>query len=227
MARGERTVKDLLREEYFALLPDIRRVVGELEAEVKHCLLPISRQLDKYEQLVVTARVKDCESAFDKLRRRQEGATFDPEHAEEYTLTSLDDLAGVRVLAFPRKRVLEADRALRRQFLSWMPDPVLSSDDNDEPLAFKYHGYCKASDEFHAEFQIVSMLTAGFWEVEHPVIYKPSPSLKGVAETPGMKQRTRDVLKALKAFEDEFANLIQRDPLAKKKRKKKKRKKKG
>ena len=70
MARGERTVKDLLREEYFALLPDIRRVVGELEAEVKHCLLPISRQLDKYEQLVVTARVKDCESAIDKLRRR-------------------------------------------------------------------------------------------------------------------------------------------------------------
>jgi len=36
-----------------------------------------------------------------------------------------------------------------------------------------------------------------------------------------MQQRTRDVLKGLKAFEDEFANLIQRDPLAGKKKKKK------
>jgi hypothetical protein len=31
-----------------------------------------------------------------------------------------------------------------------------------------------------------------------------------------MQQRSRDVLKALKSFEDEFANLIRRDPLAKK-----------
>jgi hypothetical protein len=33
-----------------------------------------------------------------------------------------------------------------------------------------------------------------------------------------MQQRTRDVLKALKAFEDEFANLIRRDPVARKKK---------
>jgi hypothetical protein len=36
-----------------------------------------------------------------------------------------------------------------------------------------------------------------------------------------MQQRTRDVLKGLKAFEDEFADLIRRDPLAGKKKKKK------
>ncbi len=68
------------------------------------------------------------------------------------------------------------------------------------------------------------MLTALFWEVEHSVIYKPSPSLKGVAGSLEMQQRTRDVLKALNAFEDEFANLIRRDPLAEKEKKKKKKK---
>lgn len=31
-----------------------------------------------------------------------------------------------------------------------------------------------------------------------------------------MQQRTRDVIKALTAFEDEFANLVRRDPLAEK-----------
>jgi hypothetical protein len=63
------------------------------------------------------------------------------------------------------------------------------------------------------------MLTALFWEVEHSVIYKPSPRLKGVARSLEMQQRTRDVLEGLKAFEDEFAKLIRRDPLARKKKK--------
>jgi ppGpp synthetase/RelA/SpoT-type nucleotidyltranferase len=210
-----------LREEYFDLLPDIRRVVDELEAEVKHCLIPISLRLDKYERLVVTSRVKECESALDSLRGRQEGATFDSGRPELYSLDNLTDLAGVRVLAFPHSRLAEADRKLRERFQTWTADPVRGY---DEPLAFTYFGYCRASDRIRAEFQIVPMLTALFWEVEHSVIYKPSPSLKGVARSLEMQQRTRDVLKGLKAFEDEFANLIRRDPLAGKKKKKKEKK---
>jgi ppGpp synthetase/RelA/SpoT-type nucleotidyltranferase len=210
-----------LREEYFELLPDIRRVAGELEAEVKHCLIPVSRRLDKYERLVVTSRVKECESALDSLRRRQEGWTFDSGRLELYSLDKLNDLAGVRVLAFPRSRLAEADRKLRERFQTWTADPVPGYDENEEPLALKYFGYCKASDRIRAEFQIVPMLTALFWEVEHSVIYKPSPNLKGVALSLEMQKCTRDVLKGLKAFEDEFAKLIRRDPLAGKKKKKK------
>ena len=224
LARPERTVEDRLREEYFDLVPDIRRVVDELEAEVKHCLVPISLRLHRYERLVVTSRVKECESALNSLRRRQEGATFDSGRPGLYSLLRLNDLAGVRVLAFPHSRLAEADRKLRERFPSWTADPVRGDNENDEPLALKYFGYCRASDRIRAEFQIVPMLTALFWEVEHSVIYKPSPSLKGVAGSLEMQQRTRDVLKALNAFEDEFANLIRRDPLAEKKKKKKKKK---
>jgi ppGpp synthetase/RelA/SpoT-type nucleotidyltranferase len=82
-----------LREEYFDLLPHIRRVADELEAEIKHCLIPVSRRLDKYERLVVTSRVKECESALDSLHRRQEGATFDSGRPELYSLDNLNDLA--------------------------------------------------------------------------------------------------------------------------------------
>jgi ppGpp synthetase/RelA/SpoT-type nucleotidyltranferase len=221
LGRPERTVEDRLREEYFDLLPDIRRVVDELEAEVKHCLVSISLRLDKYERLVVTSRAKECESAVDSLRRRQEGATFDSGRPELYSLASLNDLAGVRVLAFPRSRLLEADRQLRARFPSWTADPVHGYGENDEPLALTYFGYCKASNRIRAEFQIVPMLTALFWEVEHSVIYKPSPRLKGVARSLEMQERTRDVLIALKAFEDELAGLIGRDPLAKKKKRRK------
>jgi ppGpp synthetase/RelA/SpoT-type nucleotidyltranferase len=134
----QRTIEDRLREEYFQLLPDIRRVTEQLEAEVRYCVLPILRTLDKYEHLVVTSRMKECESAIDSLRRRKQGATFDRDRPRLYTLTDLKDLAGVRVLAFPRRRVTEVDQGLRKRFRSWKADAVPGLDENDQPRAFKY-----------------------------------------------------------------------------------------
>jgi hypothetical protein len=208
----KRTIEDRLREEYFQLLPDIRRVAEHVETEVRYCVLPIRGTLDMYERLVVTSRIKDCESALDSLRRRQEGATFDRDHATLYTLTSLNDLAGVRVLAFPRGRLTEVDQALRERFPDWQADPVPGFVESDQPLAFKYHGYCQASTQVRGEFQIVSMLTGLFWQVEHSAIYKPDPKLRGVARSLVMQQRTREVLDTLRAFEEEFENLLRRDP---------------
>lgn len=151
----DRTIEDRLREEYFDLLPDIRRVAEHLEAKVRYHVLAISRSLDKFERIAVTSRVKECDSAIESLRRRPEGAIFDPDRAEEYTLKSLKDLAGVRVLAFPPGRLAEIDVALREPFPSpiWEPDPVLT--DGGETLAFKYSGYCQASDKVPGEYQIV------------------------------------------------------------------------
>jgi hypothetical protein len=167
--------------------------------------------LDRYERLVITSRIKECESALDALRRRQELATFDRDRPERYTLYSLKDLAGVRVAVFPRGRWTETEQELHRQFSSWEPDPV--RDENGELLAFKYHGYCNASEKVRGEFQVVPMLTALFWEVEHAAIYKPSPILKGVARSLEMQQRTTEVLKALQAFEEEFESLVRHDRL--------------
>jgi len=49
----QRTIEDRLREEYSLLLPDIGRVTEQLESEVRYCVLPILRTLNKYEQLEV------------------------------------------------------------------------------------------------------------------------------------------------------------------------------
>lgn len=207
---AERTVEDRLREEYFLLLPDVRRILAELEAEVRYSLLPLSSTLDKHERLVVSSRIKDCDSALEALRRRQEGATFDLDRASSYTLTFLNDLAGVRVLAFPRSCWIKADTTLRshHQLSLWTSDPVRADDESKEPLAFKYYGYCSCSAKFRAELQIVPLLVGLFWEVEHSTIYKPSPELKGVGASLEMQLRTADVLKALKAFEEEFERLL-------------------
>jgi hypothetical protein len=211
----ERSIEDRLREEYFALLSDTRQIADELEAEVRYSLLPLSCSLRRYEKIEVTSRVKDCESALGALRRRQEGATFDTDRADSYTLTALNDLAGVRVLAFPRSRCVEAQSILRRHadFAKWTSDPVPSVDTASEPLAFKYYGYCSRSSRLRAELQIVPMLIGLFWQVEHSAIYKPTPELKGVLASLEMLQPMNDVYKALRAFEDEFERLVGRDPL--------------
>jgi hypothetical protein len=80
-------------------------------------------------------------------------------------------------------------------------------------MAFKYFGYCSRSSTVRGELQIVPMLIGLFCQVEHSAIYKPSPKLKGVAASQEMRQRTSDVVRTLKAFEEEFERLVRRDPL--------------
>ena len=210
---AERSVEDALREEYFDLLPDIRRVAELLEAEIRHCVLPITLRLDRFEQMVVRSRIKECDSALNSLRLLK-GGTFDRERPEVYTLASLTDLAGVRVLGFPRNLLEEIHDTLHGRFPDWEPDHVLSDETGGEPLALTYHGYCEASDNVRGEFQIVSMLTGLFWEVEHSAMYKPTPRLKGVARSRVMRQRREEVQQALRAFEEDFDRLIKHDPLA-------------
>lgn len=84
--------------------------------------------------------------------------------------------------------------------------------ENGETLAFKYHGLCRANDRITGEYQIVSMLTGLFWEVEHSAIYKPTPRLGGITRSLTMQERTSDVHRALWAFEQEFERLIKDEP---------------
>jgi hypothetical protein len=62
-----RTVEDRLRAEYFQLIPDMQRTLVALEADVRHHLLPVMIALNRYEQVRIGARLKECESAIDSL----------------------------------------------------------------------------------------------------------------------------------------------------------------
>lgn len=200
-----RTIEDRLREEYDALLPGLTRVAEHLKTQVQYSLLPIARKLKHHESLIVKARVKECTSAIDKLRRSNPGGVFDRERPEIHTLFDLHDLVGVRVLAFPPAIAAQVDRLLRLQFPDWTPDPI--KDEEGEPLAFKYNGqYAESSQQLPCEYQIVSTLIGLFWDIEHTAIYKQAPNLKGLA--PVMRQQISDVYRALKAFEDEFERQI-------------------
>jgi ppGpp synthetase/RelA/SpoT-type nucleotidyltranferase len=107
-----RTAEDYLRSEYVRLIPAMQRTLIAVETGVRHLLLDLTLGLNRYEHVIVRSRLKDCESAMDALRRRQKYGLFDPDRAEQYSLTTLPDLIGVRVLAFPQRRLEEARAAL-------------------------------------------------------------------------------------------------------------------
>jgi hypothetical protein len=198
----ERRIEDRLRAEYFELLPEMRRVLSQLEAEVRFYTLPILHGLKDPEQLVIRSRIKDCESALKSAvgRRKKkpsegEGRDFDPETPEEYSLLNLEDLAGVRVLVFPQRVLSEVDGVLRTRFQGWTYKPIL---DNGKVLAPKYFGTClEASLRMCGEYQIVPMLLGLFWEVEHSAMYK----FKAVAKSKEMQNSRAKVVDALAQFE--------------------------
>ena len=203
----KRSIEDKLREEYFNILPIVRRIRERLEAEVRYKLIPILKTLKPHERFEVHSRVKECESSINALRRRQEGSSFDTDKSHEYSLEHLKDLAGVRVLVFPRGLVDRIDKCLRGHFSSWTADHVPGYNESDENQALKYFGVLTEGDKIHGEIQIVPMLTGLFWHVEHEAIYKPKPELKSIANSFEMRERTQDVLNALKAFEQTFERL--------------------
>jgi hypothetical protein len=201
----DRTNEDLLREQYFKLLPDIHKVVSYLDAEIRYRTREILQQLKPHEQLVIESRVKECESAVESLRRRQkEGGTFDPEKLGTYSLLDLPDLAGVRVLVFPRTRLNEVNDALATLFTGWIPNPV--PDDQQGVLAHKFIGKCQyVSCEISAEYQVVPMLIGLFWKVEHSAMYK----FRKVANSKEMQNYRAAVQSALLRFETEFESFLE------------------
>jgi ppGpp synthetase/RelA/SpoT-type nucleotidyltranferase len=202
-----RTIDDHLRSEYFDLLPHIRRVADEAETEIRYLLMPIARNLESHEKLVVKSRVKDCESAIGALHRRPEYLELDNPSCEPPTLRTLKDLAGVRILAFPRRRVLEIDEALRDRFGSWTADPIPPIPETANLLALKYHGYCGPHCRVQAEVQLISMLIGLFWEVEHGALYKPGERLRQVEISQRMQENYADVIRALSSFEEKFETI--------------------
>lgn len=203
-----RSVEDKLREEYFELLPEIRRTLVETETRVRQVLLDVTLTLKRYERLLVTSRVKECDSAIDSLRRRQALGLFDEQQIDEYSLTSLRDLAAVRVMAFPATRFSDAHQALTTILSPWIADPVPGIAESEQPLALKYFGRWNAGSRVTAEVQIVPLLIGLFWEVEHSAIYKPNPNLRGVTRSEAIMQRRNEVLIALRAFEAEFESAL-------------------
>lgn len=210
-----RTVEDCLREEYFILLPEIKRAVHQLHTEIAHLLLEATLRLKHHERINIEARAKECQSAIGALRRREEARQFDEDAPDKYTLTRLPDLAAVRVLVFPRPLLEQVHTTLRSKYADWISDPV-ETGIPPRWRAWKYYGRCSTSPSIQAELQVVSMLTGLFWSVEHDAFYKPlDPTLQGAVNKPTVREKAEAVYDAFEALEETLERELRnaaRDP---------------
>ena len=203
----QRTMEDRLREEYFLLSPDIRRVLHQLQTDVACSLLPLTLRLEHHERVQIEARAKECDSAISALLRRQEERAFEEDAPTRYTLADLPDLAAVRILVFPKSRLEDVHTIIRRQYAEWTSDPVTTGAP-PKFRAWKYYGFCSTSARVRAELQVVPMLTGLFWQVEHDAFYKPrDPILKGAASKPIIRNRTERIYDAF----DELEAVLERE----------------
>lgn len=196
-------VRNQLREEYFSLLPKIRLLAGRVETEIRYHIRDISSDLEPYEQVVVKSRIKDCESAIRKLAG--EGNFFVP--GKEYSLRQLNDLAGVRVLVFPSKRLAQIDEAVRNSgpFRGWERDSHFGLTTSGS----KYCGLVEeVSPDIRGEYQIVPMLIGSFWEVEHSAMYKPARWAKGADRDEDLKTLRSKIERSLADFEQRFEEFV-------------------
>ena len=206
----KRTVKDRLREEYSLLSPDIQRVLLQLRTDVDHLLLETRLNLKHHERIHIEARAKECDSAIESVRRREEARQFDEGTPKKYTLKRLPDLAALRVLVFPKSRLEEVHEIVRSRYSDWTPDPVKTGKPPKQ-RAWKYHGYCSTSSDIQAEIQIVPMLTGLFWQIEHDAFYKPrDPILRGAVNKPSVRKRAELVYKAFEELEEILEKELQR-----------------
>ena len=198
-----------MREEYFLLSSETGRVLHQLQTDVAYLLLPVTLGLKHHERIHVEARAKECDSAINALRRREEARQFDEDAPTKYTLTHLPDLVALRVLVFPRSRLEDVRTIVRTKFADWIPDPVKTGSP-PRFRAWKYHGFCSTSSRVRAEVQVVPMLTGLFWQIEHDALYKPrDPVLRGAAEKPIIRARTERVYDAF----DELEEVLERELL--------------
>lgn len=191
--------EDELRQEYSRLLPVSLKLQRFLETQLNGYLKSHVYKLREYEQIEVTSRVKECESAIKSLKAKKAEGGFDP--SKKYSLTSLKDIVGVRVSVFPSSLLNEIKNLIEAKF-AWTID-----EKHSHLNVWKFQGKIK-NRKIGCEVQIVPMLVSAFWKVEHATLYKPHPELKGIAENQKMKAIYNEVEEKLVEFESAFEEYI-------------------
>lgn len=195
--------ENYLCEEYFNLLPELAKVQQLMEARVRWYLKDITFALKKHQRIEIESRVKECNSAIDALKRRQQSRSFDDNNS--YSLTELKDLVGLRILVFPPGLTTKINKVITAKFRSWKPDHHKLG---KTILCKKYDGIANKKLKIRCEIQIISMLTGAFWDIEHFALYKPDPAYKGIRENLKMRRLRDEVLVKLAEFEKTFEKII-------------------
>jgi len=186
--------------DYHRDLPMYERTRRIAHTQVEYYLTAISSRLEQHERLEVKSRVKSFDSALAKLKKDYEGGLLPK--AESFG--RLEDMVGIRVIAFPLHLVDRIDEALRSKFQNPEPDRHgLWKKWKKYVVGLK--GHSKSTVRF--ELQIVPYILWQFLDIEHDVIYKRPERVdpKAIRQLELLQQ---GVLKALNRFERRASRIL-------------------
>ena len=147
-------------KEYSNKIEKFKKIEEKLYFEVCHFLSDDKYNLNEFQHIEITSRIKSYSSAEKKLRNQLELTAHD-----KSSIFDLDDIIGIRISVFPLTLLRNIEKKLDEKFKSWKKEKSCHG---------RYSVYKHRSnyEKANCEIQLVPMLVGKFWDVEHSVIYK-------------------------------------------------------
>jgi ppGpp synthetase/RelA/SpoT-type nucleotidyltranferase len=207
----EHEIRANLLLEYYVQRPIYENIINVAKAQIENNLIKLRLKKKRWERIELSARIKEFESAFDKLKASKEANELEPTDS----LLTLYDMAALKIRVFPNSYLGPVKRIVMRLFDDVIEDhePNKSSRiDNKTYFADveRLKFFVKLNPRFNInnrfEIQVVPFLLDAFMDVEHDTIYKPIGLPKEIKIR--MKHYRSGVISNVINFSKEFENIL-------------------
>lgn len=192
-------IESQLQLNYLKIANELFQAKEYIEIEIKHTLKTLLLEPVHANKILISSRVKDCNSAITSLKMKEEGGVFRDD--KKYLITQLNDLVGLRISFFP----LTLLERVKPQLLSYLKNNFEQTVEPDDSSIgnyniYKFRGIHNKFSKFACEIQLIPMLISKFWDVEHDAFYKPA----NPHDAPPMKKAYDKVIESLYDFEKTY-----------------------
>jgi ppGpp synthetase/RelA/SpoT-type nucleotidyltranferase len=197
-----------LLSEYSKSYPTYKKIRDKAEAIIKYNLIDSLYKKKNWERIEVISRIKEVESAINKLKRKREGRTLE----ESDTLATLTDMVGLKIRVFPNDYLEPIGTIIKNAFPiieeDHEPQQEYGIDEKDyyaDVIRLKYIASFK-NNNINFEIQIVPFILDAFYEIDHDIIYKPDTKLPNptlIARL--MKEPNQNIVAAIKIWSKSFS----------------------
>lgn len=208
-------LRQKLLDEYYKKYPIYEKIISIAKAKIEHQLIDLKAKKKPWERIEVLSRVKDFESAYEKLRRKSEGNFIKP----SASFDEIVDMAALKIRVFPNNLLKPVEECIKKLFPGSKTDhkPERSGEDEKDyydnvmqlqfltPLEKKY----EIKNSF--EIQIVPFMLDAFMDIEHDIVYKPK---LGISKTVSslMRGQTNGLVAPLRNWPKEFSGYLKKYP---------------
>lgn len=204
----QRDIEVRLLSEYFIKRPIYEKIIAVASAIIEHALIQLRLEKKPWERIEVVARLKDFNSALNKLRERKEGNILEP----SASFNILNDMAGLKIKVFPNDYLRRVEDIIISLFPSAEADHEPTNIDSDygNVIRLKYFVTLDTAYKINTKFeiQIVPFILDAFMDIEHDIIYKPDPRLPKKQLSSLMKDQTAIVIPSLRVWSKEFSRIL-------------------